>query len=126
MKLNLDNFIEQLYDDLATILETVGWVRKDQGYFEYNPNAKRNYNGTPTLPESYLVLYPVLLHYEEHGEYQCQIWFKSGDRDMSEEARDKLFEVLKPFKDQDYSGIDFWVNPAYPDGYMCNHSLGTD
>ena len=118
--------IDEMYDELRVAMQKAGWETMDIGYFEYNRNSKPNNHGKMTMPESWLVLYPDLLSYEEDGENQQKIWFKSGDNEMTNESKEKLFDILRPFKDEDYRGKNFWVSPEYPDGYWNNHSLGSD
>ena len=123
--MNLEPMIEDMYLKIEDMLETVGWERWDVGYFVYNRNTRLNNHGKRTLPESSIVLYPVLLSYWENGKSITKIWFKSKDSgQITDKARQKIFSAMKPFKDEDYRGDDFWINPEYSDGYWCNHALG--
>jgi len=123
-KINLEPIIEDMYQRMTNILKTVGWERKDLGYFEYNLNSKKNNNGIFNLPESSIVLFPVLLEYSKENKQIIEIWFKSENSCViTEKAKQEIFKVLKPFKDEDYIGDNFWINPDYPDGYWQNHVL---
>ena len=122
---NLNSYIEELSNILSEKLKEEGWELRDGlGYFEYKRNTKPNKAGKLTLPDSWMVLYPDLLEYEENKETVNTIWFKTGDREMTEEGMDALMKVMTPFKDEDYVGNNMWFNPLYPDGYWQNHTLG--
>ena len=124
--LNLNEYIEELSGLLAETLGKVGWELRDGlGYFEYKRGTKPNNNGQLTMPDSWMVLYPVLLEYTEDGDTVQTLWFKTGDRELSDESLEAIKSVLKPFKDEDYTGKDMWFNPLYPNGYWQNHTLVT-
>lgn len=126
--LDLTNYIENnLYQNLNNMLKNnkSKWNCVDEGYYEYGEHGKKDF--------SWLVLYPEILHYdynsyEEKGisRQRSVLWLRSGDKEVTQEALDDLFKIVKPFKDEDYSGNDFWINPLVPDGWWCNHSLGSD
>ena len=123
--MNLEQMIEEMYLKMEDMLNLVGWERQDEGYFVYNKKTRFNNHGKCNLPGSSIVLYPVLLSYWENEKNVTKIWFKSKDAGpMLEEARQKIFSAMKPFRDQDYRGDDFWISPEYPGGYWNNHALG--
>ena len=122
--LNAAGYIEDLSWQLKKVLEKVGWELKDGlGYFEYKPNSRENGRGNKTLPDSWMVLYPCLLEYTEELRDIKTFWFKTGEREISEEGMESLLTALTPFKDEDYIGRNFWFNPLYPNGYWQNHTL---
>ena len=122
--MNLEPMIEEMYIKMTELLNKVGWERRDPGYFEFNRGSRQNNRGQMTLAEASIVLYPDLLSYHEDGKHITKLWFKSMDAGpITEKAKQAIFKVMKPFKDEDYAGNDFWVNPNYPDGYWTNHVL---
>jgi hypothetical protein len=122
--LNLTGYIEDLAMEMKAVLEPVGWILKDgTGYYEFGPKSKPNNHGDMTMPDSWMVLYPELLEYSEGSKDVHTVWFKTGDRDISDKAMNALLEAMTPFKDEDYTGRNLWFNPLYPDGYWNNHAL---
>lgn len=117
-KIELSPILGTMFEKLIAKMREVGWVIKDRGvdysaYFEYENELNR----------SWVVLYPIILTYELNNKIACYIWFKSGDKQMSEDSSASLFKIMKPFKDQDYMGSDFWINPYFPNGHFENHIL---
>lgn len=113
--------IDRMILDLEKMLRGSGWRHVDTYVFEFYNDPKSNF-GT-VRPRFELI--PDLLYYQEEGEDQCQIWFKVKPIGfvLSQLAQDTLFRIVKPFKDEDYTGRDKWISPHYPNGYWCNHAL---
>lgn len=109
--MDLQNHINDLLERLEEALEFTKWKRKDEFLWEYEGNS------------CYFVLQPDLLTYEESDKYVTKIWFKITDRSFSDQTKEELFSHLNPFKDQDYNGPYYWINPDYPKGYWYNHTL---
>jgi hypothetical protein len=110
LNMDLTNHIDDLLNRLEEKLEFSNWKRKDKYYWE---NGK----------SGYFAITPDLLEYEENGKFVTKIWFKIRERAFSDESKKEFFDVIKPFKDEDYSGPYYWINPDYPKGYWYNHTL---
>lgn len=121
--MNLNNEIDRLINKLEELLKNSNWKRRDTYYFEYKPNSKSGVTKNFNLPEAYISFSPEILYYQKKSENIAEIWLKSYEFDLTEESEDELFNIVKPFRDQDYRGNKFWINPDYPNGYWCNHTL---
>ena len=121
--MNLNNEIDRLVDKLQELLINTQWVRKDTYYFEYKPNSKPSVTKSFNLPEAYISFAPRILYFQKDNQNWAEIWLQNYEYDLSDESLRELFNVVKPFRDQDYSGNKFYINPDYPNGYWCNHTL---
>jgi len=122
--IDLCPYLDKLYELLADLLDGTGWSMVDRGLFEYNFGTYPNDDVEIKLSSGHVVLYPSILEYWEGEQYIETVWLRCDDYIWSAEAKKKFFDVVPYFKDEDYNGLSFWINPLYPDGYWCNHVLG--
>lgn len=110
--MDLSSHIDGLLERLEETLEFTNWKRVDEYVWEY------------TATQGYFVVEPVMLSYDENDKFVTKIWLKITERVFSDDAmKEELFNCLKPFKDEDYGGSAYFINPDYPKGYWYNHTL---
>lgn len=114
--MDLTSEIERLLNSLNELLKGTGWERRDTYYFEYLPNSSGNFKN---LPDSCFSVDTVILSYGGKKE----IWLKIGSRSFTFNGMQSLFSKIKTFKDEDYRGQNYFVNPDYPNGAWENHIL---
>ena len=115
--MDLEPHIEDLIHKTELALKATDWKRTDKYLFEFRKNK--------TVFEHssiYFLIEPDILNYEESNQYVAKIWLKIHGA-FSDEAKQILFNCLTPFKDEDYRGYYYWINPYYPQGYFYNHVL---
>jgi hypothetical protein len=109
--MDLQNHIDDLLDRLEVALEFTKWKRVDEFVWEY------------TGTQGFFTVVPDLLSYEENDKIVTKIWLMINERAFSDVMKQELFNCLKPFRDEDYRGSNYWINPDYPIGYWYNHTL---
>ena len=121
--MNLIPQINLSLNKLEELLKNSNWIRKDWGYWEYKPNSRPNLNSNFCLPGGYVSFAPDILYFDKDHKSWAEIWLKFHEFDLTEDSKNELFSIVKPFKDEDYRGNKFWINPFYPNGYWNNHAL---
>jgi len=147
MDLNLTKPIDQELDGhVVPTLKGLGLKQVDCHAFQ---GEIQNIDGTTSL-RFFLVAYPELLSYRDKRGDQIQVWYKCRVNGLDDEDNEKRMEMVaeflkslfdnlpyKPFYDEDaYLGyfskgtnrygeseIAFYINPAFPQGAWCNHTL---
>ena len=145
MDLNLIDPIDRdLETQLIPALSKLGWKQVDTHTFEVVIQAIDFEE-----EKFFLVVYPELLHYHSKEGDQIQVWYKcrvNGKEEWTDESIGAVADYLKeffpklpwkPFHDEDalrgyfskgknrYGDpeIAFYINPSFPKGAWCNHTL---
>ena len=107
---SFDLFIAGMECMLASKLKKNKWRHCADMYFEY-------------VDGSWISFVPDILNYFVDGQCCKAIWLRRYESDLTKEAFESIFSCCKPFRDDDYSGGNFWINPLIPEGYSENHVL---